>query len=198
MSRETNRDIMNRKEKISTVRTYVLLRQALYSLLTETPFEKISLTDICSRSMVPRSTFYRYFEDKYDLLRYSLALFFEEAHLDRDTVFSTDIRSLRRFFDTLFTYFEKHREEYVRIYQLNRQGILIDTMRSFIMQIFLDKISEAEETGIHLTIPAPIFTRLLADFYVSAARCYLESNGEYTAARFSQSVIRFAEKEFFE
>ena len=45
--------------------------------LEETPFEKITLTQLCDASMVPRSTFYRYFEDKYDLLYYCLQTFFD-------------------------------------------------------------------------------------------------------------------------
>ena len=64
-----------KKEKISTRRTYLLLSRSLFRLLEDTPFEKISLIQLCDHSMVPRSTFYRYFEDKYDLLYYSLQTF---------------------------------------------------------------------------------------------------------------------------
>ena len=115
----------NQKEKISTIRTYVLLRKALYELLTEKPFEKISLTDICTRSMVPRSTFYRYFEDKYDLLHCRSGPVFRgrPAHPGRDHLHrhrlaeTVPVHPLRPFR-------EKHRADYVKIYQLNRQGVL--------------------------------------------------------------------------
>ena len=137
----------NQKEKISTIRTYVLLRKALYELLTEKPFEKISLTDICTRSMVPRSTFYRYFEDKYDLLHYNLVLFFADARLTPDVIISTDIASLKRFLSILFAHFEKHRADYVKIYQLNRQGVLIETMREFLIRIFTETLTEARKNG---------------------------------------------------
>ena len=58
------------EEHVSVRRTYLLLMKALLDLLAEMPFEKISLTDICRVSMVSRSTFYRYFEDKYDLVNW--------------------------------------------------------------------------------------------------------------------------------
>ena len=48
-----------KKEKISTRRTYLLLSRSLFRLLEDTPFEKISLIQLCDHSMVPRSTFYR-------------------------------------------------------------------------------------------------------------------------------------------
>ena len=188
----------NQKEKISTIRTYVLLRKALYELLTEKPFEKISLTDICTRSMVPRSTFYRYFEDKYDLLHYNLVLFFADARLTPDVIISTDIASLKRFLSILFAHFEKHRADYVKIYQLNRQGVLIETMREFLIRIFTEKLTEARKNGAKLKIPEEIFTYLLAEFYVSAAKCYLEAETPYGAKEFVDGVTEFANKDFFE
>ena len=82
---------------ISALRTYALLQSALFQLLTEMPFEKITLTRLCARSMVPRSTFYRYFEDKYDLLRYCLRRFFEESRLDEDVIYLKNQESTQAF-----------------------------------------------------------------------------------------------------
>ena len=76
----------DKKEKISTRRTYLLLSSSLFALLEEIPFEKITLIQLCEHSLVPRSTFYRYFEDKYDLLYYCLQTFFASARLDRDEI----------------------------------------------------------------------------------------------------------------
>ena len=75
------------QEKISARRTYTLLQQAFFKLLTEKPFEKITLKELCDTAMIPRSTFYRYFEDKYDLLGYCLQNFFENMDLDIDVIY---------------------------------------------------------------------------------------------------------------
>ncbi len=53
-------------------RTYKLLLDALATLIEEKPFEKITVTDICDKAMVHRTTFYKHFEDKYHLLRYGI------------------------------------------------------------------------------------------------------------------------------
>lgn len=60
-------DITKRTD-IGTARTLRLIESALMRLLTEDSFENITIQAICTQSMVPRSTFYNYFEDKYDLL----------------------------------------------------------------------------------------------------------------------------------
>ena len=49
-------------------RTHKLLWEALMTLMSEQEFEAISVKEICERAMVHRTTFYKHYEDKYDLL----------------------------------------------------------------------------------------------------------------------------------
>ena len=44
------------------------LALVLYEMMKQTPFEKIKVTDILERAQLSRTTFYRHFADKYDLL----------------------------------------------------------------------------------------------------------------------------------
>lgn len=53
-------------------RTRQSLVRALEELLAERPFQSLSVTDICQRAMVHRTTFYAHFNDKQELLRYLL------------------------------------------------------------------------------------------------------------------------------
>ena len=48
-----------------TVRDF---QNALATLLEAKPFEKITVDQICNEALLHRSSFYRYFHDKYDLL----------------------------------------------------------------------------------------------------------------------------------
>jgi AcrR family transcriptional regulator len=49
-------------------RTYKFLWDALIALMMERDFEAITVTDICERAMVHRTTFYKHYEDKHGLL----------------------------------------------------------------------------------------------------------------------------------
>lgn len=53
-------------------RTYKFLWKALIELLMERNFEEISVTEICDRAMVHRTTFYKHYEDKYGLLAHGI------------------------------------------------------------------------------------------------------------------------------
>lgn len=68
----------------STKRTFGLLSISLMNLLEDKPFEKITTIDICKNADVPRATFYNHFEDKYDLLRYTLRSIAEQIKSDID------------------------------------------------------------------------------------------------------------------
>lgn len=61
-----------KKMNIGTKRTLSQLIRSLSVLLTKKSFEEISVKEICEMSLIPKSTFYNYFEDKYDLLDYGM------------------------------------------------------------------------------------------------------------------------------
>ena len=74
-------------------RTNQLLQDALVELLRETSFEKITVQDITQRAGVNRATFYDRFDDKYDLLNYSVREDFQarlDAKLPPDPLLTTD------------------------------------------------------------------------------------------------------------
>ena len=49
-------------------RTKILLREALIALIEEQSFDAITVGEISKRAMVSRAAFYRYYQDKYDLV----------------------------------------------------------------------------------------------------------------------------------
>ncbi len=185
-----------KKEKISTRRTYLLLSQALFSLLEENPFEKITLTQLCDASMVPRSTFYRYFEDKYDLLYYCLQTFFETVRLDRDIMYLKDGKG-HAFVDKLISVIDQNKDSFTKICRTNKDGIFMDILRNYLMQIIEQILHQLQKEGCALKISQPVFTYLLADLYISMAKCYLEADHGQDPGSFARDVCLFAVRDFF-
>ena len=182
------------QEKISARRTYTLLQQAFFKLLTEKPFEKITLKELCDTAMVPRSTFYRYFEDKYDLLGYCL----QNLDLDIDVIYLKNLDSMKNYLAKTLNVLDTAHPQFSRIYRLNRDGVFMDLLRSLLIQVMAEKLKQAEKSGIHCRISTPVFTYLLADFYISVAKCYLDFDGAFSAEDFVDNVVLFANKNFFE
>lgn len=55
----------------SQKRTTKIIVSTFFLLLTKKNFDDISVQEICRASLIPRSTFYNYFDDKYDLFRWA-------------------------------------------------------------------------------------------------------------------------------
>jgi len=69
-------------------RTQKLLREALIALIEERNFDAITVGEIAERAMVSRAAFYRYYQDKYDLV--------EKIFAEMMTTVVRDIDPLRR------------------------------------------------------------------------------------------------------
>jgi len=66
------------KEDLRKTKTRKAIYTALYSLLGRRDLNKITVTDICEEALIGRATFYSYFIDKYDLLKYWLTNLWSE------------------------------------------------------------------------------------------------------------------------
>ncbi len=56
------------KESRKTRYTRMVLQESLLELMIEKPIVKITITEICTKAEVNRTTFYTHFKDRYDLL----------------------------------------------------------------------------------------------------------------------------------
>jgi AcrR family transcriptional regulator len=65
--------LMRNVEDLRVRRTRKLLHQALLELAIEKGFRDLTVRDITERAMINRSTFYRHYLDKHDLLRECIA-----------------------------------------------------------------------------------------------------------------------------
>lgn len=86
--REENLDLRQRKTRRQ-------LTQALVELMEERPFQELSVTDICRRAIVHRTTFYAHFTDKQELLHYLLTQLERECI---DACIPQDAPTPREFF----------------------------------------------------------------------------------------------------
>ena len=186
-----------KKTSITARRTYALLKGALFSQLAALPFEQLTLTDICSTALISRSTFYRYFEDKYDLLHYCLGSLVEELGLNEDVIYLTNRSSVRDFLMILVRLVGENRILYQKIYYANQDGDLMRIIRAGLIRIINDKIQAAEQKGYRLKIAAPIFASLMTDFYFDIIKCYLEQEEPCDPESFVDSVCQFIERDFF-
>ena len=187
-----------KKTSITARRTYALLKGALFSQLSALPFEQLTLTDICNTALISRSTFYRYFEDKYDLLHYCLGSMVDELGLNEDVIYLTNRASVQDFLKILLRLIGENRILYQKIYHANQDGDLMRIIRTGLIRIVNDKVQAAEQKGYRLKLSAPVFASLMTDFYFDIVKCYLEQEEPCDPEHFVNDICQFISRDFFE
>lgn len=89
-------------------RTLKAFRIAMFESLSENEFDKITVNDICKKSEYPRATFYNYFDDKLDLLRYLWSHIGKDILQQIPTVESNE-DGLVKTFNLLLEFFHNNR-----------------------------------------------------------------------------------------
>ncbi|MBQ1319221.1 MAG: TetR family transcriptional regulator [Solobacterium sp.] len=100
-------------------RTLNTFAGALQSLLLQKSFDDITVRDICELSLLPKSTFYNYFDDKYDLLNF---LFYYSRQAITGAYGDWDMYSLNKAAAVVSAILVDHRDELRRILELNPDG----------------------------------------------------------------------------
>lgn len=93
------------------------LGQAFLEILSEKPFDKITISDITDRVGVIRPTFYNHFEDKYQIFDYILEkdVFSTMTWMFENGLYEEVLR-------VYFTYFENNRKVYKKAFKIEGQN----------------------------------------------------------------------------
>jgi len=167
-----------RKEDLRVRRTYELLSQALMSLLPEKSFEEITVTDICERAMIHRTTFYKHFKDKYQLLDFCvkgmISCFEKEDDMPRPG------RDMKDYYMDLIRraliYIADNRDLLLTgIFRAGNSSASPMFHRS-ICHLIETKLIEYEGLGYHHTIPLPVIAEYYTGALISAAVWWLEND----------------------
>ena len=125
--------------------TKLALSNALKELLTEQPFEKISISDICDRCRMNRKSFYYHFRDKYDLVNW----IFDTEFMELNRLHAMDFRHLSSSFDDRWQnievfchYFYDNRVFYRSVLKVEGQNSFSSHFREFLQPLLRLRVEE--------------------------------------------------------
>ncbi len=182
-------------------RTHKFLQEAMIELITEQGFDAITVGDIAERAMINRATFYRHYQDKYDLV----ANIFEETvnslienmkplHKDTD-------KSATKNPPEIWIQFFEHVSEHTRLYRamLGNNGSMwfAARMREHIVKIMLEqerwwKQQMEPKHQIDTVMPQELPAIQLSHVLIGTIVWWLESEKSYTPRQMATWFYRFA------
>lgn len=124
--------ICDMKKKSTTLKVKDLISISLYYLMIQKDYRDISVTDICEKANMSRTTFYRHYQNKEDILIEYCDDRFEEFFTK--CVFSSSPTS-EEFILAMFAYFKKYSRQLFILKKAGQQELLVDQFNSYIRYI---------------------------------------------------------------
>lgn len=122
-----------KKPTIGATRTLYSLQQAILLALRQKSFEEISVGELCEKAMLPRATFYNYFDDKYDLLEYCFMTVHKQLDTDCEDAGSCKNR-MNALMENCFDFLDANIEAAQDILKNNRPDqYLINQLRFYLL-----------------------------------------------------------------
>lgn len=168
-----------KKIDMRTIRTKKLLAKSLYELLENTPFEKITIQHICDNAMVHRTTYYQHFQNKEELLMYTLDDFREK--LFAVTHNNMEHNSPKQMFLHLSTFFIKYVQTNKNVIKKIANNIGGDVLISKISYAYEQNILKLlNRTSHDFTVPKPMISQFFTGGIIKLLLNWLESDNSYT------------------
>ena len=145
---------MNKKIDLRIIKTKKVLYQALENLMIDNSFEEIKVSDICSKALINRSTFYAHYTDKYELLdEYINSL---KDDLQSELEKNININNTKEYYiemiRLLLNHIEEKKKAYLSIMIKNKNSIMMDIIDDVINKNLLEQIKEDNSKKIPSTI----------------------------------------------
>ncbi|MBG9455399.1 TetR family transcriptional regulator [Lysinibacillus sphaericus] len=147
---------------LTRLRTQALIKNTFMDLLSEKPFSAITINNICEKAMIHRSTFYRYYDDKYEL--FSDTLNFITITLFEQTKQGLDIE--HTLFEEIIEYIDVNRALFFNVTSKNNSRELYDKLIQLGSEI-LYKNSIKYNDPLSVQIRNSDYPKVLCDFYCS-------------------------------
>ncbi|OWT32333.1 hypothetical protein BGI41_08210 [Methanobrevibacter sp. 87.7] len=142
----------------------LILANSLRDLLIEKPFEKIKVIDICNESNIPRSTFYYHFNDKYELLEYTITSLSNKLTKQVINNSSDDFSQyLKNFIKVFVVYLNENKNLYISVIHKNKDEFTLNILFNKVCSDLKERLYEEKLKGnINPDIPIDF----LAEFYI--------------------------------
>lgn len=166
-------------------RTQKMLRQAFIRLVTEKGFDQITVQLLADEAMINRATFYRHYEDKYDLAEKIYAsLAAEYAAAIKDVVFTKPEDATQKLFEHIAQYADFYQSMLVtmpRFHGWVRQNIE-DEFKAMFFRLGL------KDEG--LSLPLDVAVRYMAHAQIGLVEWWLETGQQTSAVEMAQYLTQ--------
>jgi AcrR family transcriptional regulator len=172
-------------------RTHKLLWEALMAELSERPIEEITVTDICERAMVHRTTFYKHYEDKYALLEQGIRQMYDDllAEEEHKPPSAYSVEHPPPYFIRLFEHAAHHQHFYKLMVCGEGIGHFQKLVKEYIADMVSAKVRELPPANQHPPVPPAMHAHFIAGAALSLLAWWLENDMPFSPHQMAQYLL---------
>jgi AcrR family transcriptional regulator len=129
-----------KQKKTITKMMKTCIAQSLILLMQKKPYTNISIGEITAKAGVNRSTYYRNFDSKEDIVKF----YINEIQYEYRHIFNKN-EPFRIHLEKLLTHFLKYKNEFMLIYKNGLAHLVLETLNDFYEPLMKDKTISLEE-----------------------------------------------------
>ena len=150
-------------------RTLADFSERMIVMLADMPLEEISVQKICDICNYPRSTFYNYFDDIYDLMDYCWSAIMKDMKIEKYLNVQGE-QDTEQIFSLLYEYLDRYRPQIYRILLKNSlEERCMASLRVFMKKQIGQIISKCPGTR-----DFPVREDIMVDYYAATFEMLLE------------------------
>ena len=155
---------MEEKLDLRIRKTYLALTGTLLQMMEEMRFEEIRVSELCDRAMVRKSTFYKHFADKYELLTFTVRQVQAKlnAQLAAETADGDRVDYYTRLIALVFDFLDENEALVQSAIKSNSFPLILSTLSAPIILDIQEKIKQDQLHGEKL----PADPDVMAAFFV--------------------------------
>ncbi|GEM_PF-1105842 len=189
-----------KKEDLRIIKTKRRLSQSLMDMLSEVPFDKIKVSDLCERSGISRATFYNNFDSTKEVLQYHLETFREE--IQSKIVEEKDEKNLdfsdtyRLMLSLIISTLSEKRQILKEVIEKHPSSVIYYVIQKFalssinrVLEMFKEEIS---------SIPLPIISNYLAGAFTGLVIYLISSGDNYSKEQMVNYVYNLTFDNFYQ
>lgn len=180
------------KTDLRIIKTLRQIDASLLNNLSAHPFQKITINMLCEQAMINRSTFYKYYLDKYDLLDKYLNRTLEDfrQHINVEFINADpsrihDICYINNF-DSALEFIEKNKETYEILWNASTDRRIYDEMTGIIRDNIISAMKSTEKKTVHQKKCASLYAYLFASNMMSLIQWWFQYYGTVTRSEIEQ------------
>ena len=173
-------------------RTRKLLFGSLLLLIKDKDFESITVNEICDKALIHRTTFYKHYEDKHDLLYQGTRAMFDELTLSIEfpdiTPESVTSGIVPTHLIALFSHAAEHKEFYLTMLTIYHNRTFNKMLNTYLVQRALYRLQGGSLNDRKPKIPYSIIAHFSIGAVCDPLIWWLENNTPYTPEEMADYV----------